>query len=189
MSIIMTKRIKRQDEDAIIHFAAACPLKDIYHIGSIKQGLQIETGLPVLFTAATQEEIYNMIYSEWEMVEQLVPDPDYDERVDKLGLEVVASVPEFARSTETEPPVCQGTPREFEFTPYTIAEQADLDAVLDIINSTDVLTMVSVPRPNSTDKLLIFSEYALSVLPVDVQLQLAPYKAAKDGQRLKKDEL
>lgn len=150
------KRERKNTGNSTIYYAAINPLEGIVHTGSFLKGQSVETGQPVLFTSTSKEEVYDMVYSEWQ---------------------------------EDERGKVSGTLNDFEYTPYTTDEEGELEAVLDDINETDKLKMVAIDRPDSTDKLLIFSLEAFNSLPSGTKSKLLPKKQAKDGKRLKKDEV
>lgn len=172
------KRLKKNESNGAIYYAAISPIDGVIRLGEIAAGNQVETGLPVLYTSTSQDDVYDMAYSSWEFVEQ-------DEASVK---ERISNFPHDIRPEKTkEKPklVFKGVPRAFEFTPYAEDEYADLDDILADINDTDDFKMVAVERPGSNGKLLAFSEFAFSKLPVETQTKL---QARKDAKRIKKKD-
>lgn len=172
------KRLKKNESNGVIYYAASSPIDGVLHLGEIAEGNQVETGLPFLYTSTSQDDVYDMAYSSWEFVEQ-------DEASAK---ERISSFPRDIRPEKTKKKpklVFKGVPREFEFTPYTPDEYADLDDVLAAINDTDDFKLAAVERPGSNGKLLAFSEFAFGKLPMETQTKL---QARKDAKRIKKKD-
>lgn len=176
------KRLKQRENGQTIYFAAIDPVNDVIRLGQIDSGNQVETGLPVLYTSTKQEDVYDMVYSSWEFVEEV------EERPEVGGTSEFPRDIRPARAKKPSKLNFVGIKREFEFTPYTESEFADLDAVLAGINATDNLKIVAIDRPESSDRLLVFSEFAFSKLPADTQIALQARKAAKEGTRIKKED-
>lgn len=154
-------RIKKQKKGDAVYFAAINPIDDIIHLGKVNSCHQVETGQPLLFTSKIQEEVYDMAYSEWNLIE----DP-------KTGRQKLI-----------------GTPREFEFSSYTSRERGQMNSIISEINRTDNFKVIELEHPNSSHKLIAFSEYAFSKLPEQTRLRLASRKIARDGKRIKKKDL
>lgn len=175
------KRLKKHESNGTIYFAAINPIDGVIHLGEFADGNQVETGLPVLYTSYNQGEVYDMVYSSWEYVEEAgAPER---ERLSKFPRDIRPQ-----RAEKPAKPNLVGIKREFEFTPYTESEFADLDAILAEINDTGNFKIVAIDHPGSSDKLLVFSEFAFSKLPADTQIALQARKAAKDGTRIKKED-
>lgn len=182
------KRLKKHiaDEDTI-YFVAMNPIDGVTHFGELRNGNEVETGLPVLYTSTDKDEVYNMVYDSWEMVEE------EETTVEKIR---ISNVPDSMRASKNTKKrklpvrkVCVGTPREFEFTSYTQDESADLDDILAEINTSADFKIVAVDKPDSTDRLLIFSDYSFSKLPGKTQDNLMARKIKGDGKRIKKEDL
>lgn len=108
--------------------------------------------------------------------------------VGKKGVAVETGQP-ILFTSENKEDVYDMVDSDWEYTPYTEAEAADLESVLDDINESGNLIMTAIDRPGSTDKLLIFSDIAFNSLPSATKAKLLPKKETKDGKRLKKAQL
>jgi hypothetical protein len=144
---------KKNQNQSSIYYVAFNPLTDKYSIGEVSKGLQIETGLPCLFTSSVKKTAYDMAFSEW---------------------------------SEDEDGNISGTLREYEFSVYPESEEEDLNQVVSEINKSSNFKISSLKRKDSTDKLLMFSEYSYSKLPKSAGDILKAKKESKDGKRLKK---
>ena len=147
--------IRKQDIDELIYYVAFCPLTNAFSFGEIQKGLQVETGLPSLFTDKDKSKILSMVFSEW-----------YEDEEGNIA----------------------GIFREFEFSVYTEAEKTDIENLLNDFNSEDY-KIASIKRPNSTDDLIMFNEFAFSELPDEIKQRIDKYKKLKDGNRIKKEDL
>lgn len=177
------ERLKKNESNGAIYFAAIDPVNDVIRFGEIGIGSQVQTGLPMLYTSTSQDDVYDMAYSSWEMVEEDEASPTPPVRVSNFPRDI------RPEKTKKKPKlVFKGVPRAFEFTPYAEDEYADLDDILADINDTDDFKMVAVERPGSNGKLLAFSEFAFSKLPMETQTKLQARKDAKDGKRIKKKD-
>jgi len=56
---------KKNDNQNSIYYVAFNPLTDEYSIGEVSKGLQVETGLPSLFTSSVKKTAYDMAFAEW----------------------------------------------------------------------------------------------------------------------------
>lgn len=95
----------------------------------------------------------------------------------------------FSEWSEDEDKNITGTLREYTFSVYEESESGELKQVLNDINSGENLKISSIDRPNSTDKLIMFSEYSFNHLPDLIKQKLSSYKSIKDGKRITKGEV
>ena len=146
----------KNETSELIYYVAVNPLTEVYSIGEVSQGLQIETGLPSLFTSIDKKTAYDLAFSEWS--------EDEDENI-------------------------IGTLREYIFSVYTTEEEIELQQVLEDINSSENLKLSAINRPNSTDKLIMFSEYSFNQLSDAIKQKLSTYKSIKDGQRITRGQV